>query len=191
MHMEMPLQEVKGFINGVDVGKLEATIDAVNNNPDLAAFRFHIANEWIKGTKTETAAQRIDGGPQILIRTEPFKMHSDQPGVLMGTDTAPSAAVSLMHALASCLSTSIVYTASLRGIEIKKMSIILEGDVDIQGILGISEQIKPGLKNLDMDIRIDSAAPKEEIEDVVQYAQKHSMILDTLINQMDLDINLV
>ena len=189
--MEMPLQEVKGFINGVDVEKLEATIDAVNNNPDLAAFRFHIANEWIKGTKTETAAQRIDGGPQILIRTEPFKIHSDQPGVLMGTDTAPCAAVSLMHALASCLSTSIIYTASLRGIEIKKMSIILEGDVDIQGILGISEQIKPGLKNLDMDIRIESAAPKEEIEDVVQYAQKHSMILDTLINQMDLDINLI
>ena len=58
MHMEMPLQEVKGFINGVDVGKLEATIDAVNNNPDLAAFRFHIANEWINGTKTETAVLR-------------------------------------------------------------------------------------------------------------------------------------
>ena len=109
----------------------------------------------------------------------------------MGMDTAPCAAVSLMHALASCLSTSIVYTASLRGIEINKMSIILEGDVDIQGILGISEQIKPGLRNLDLDIRIDSNAPKQEIEEVVQYAQKHSMILDTLINQMDLDINLV
>ena len=189
--MEMPLKEVIGFINGVDVGKLEATIDAVNNNPDLAAFRFHIANEWINGTKTETAAQRIDGGPQVLIRTEPFKIRSDQPCVLMGADTAPCAAVSLMHALASCLSTSIVYAASLRGIEIKKMSIILEGDVDIQGVLGISEQIKPGLTNLDLDIRIDSNSPKQEIEEIVQYAQKHSMILDTLINQMNLDINLV
>lgn len=188
--MDVPVPQIKGFVNGVDVGKLEATLAAVNNDPELAAFRFHIVNDWLKGTKTETSAQRIDGGPQVIIRTEPFKLTSDQPCVLMGADSAPCAVVSLMHALASCLTTSIVYAASRQQITIRKMSIVLEGDVDIQGLLGLAEDIRPGLQKVDLDIKIDAEAPKEKIEEIVHYARKHSLVLDTLINQMELDIKL-
>lgn len=190
MRMEMPVQQSSGFVNGVDMGKLESTLNSIKHDPDLAAFRFHIVNEWISGTKSETSAQRIDGGPQIFIRTEPFKMRADQPYVLMGTDSAPCAIVSLLHSLASCLSISIVYAASRNGICIDKMSIVLEGDMDVQGILGLSDVIRPGLKKLEVHIDIDSNAPAEQIREIVHYAQKHSPVLDTLINHMELDINL-
>lgn len=38
MQMDVPVPQIKGFVNGVDVGKLEATLAAVNNDPELARF---------------------------------------------------------------------------------------------------------------------------------------------------------
>ena len=39
----------QNLVNGVDVGRLENTIDALKAQPDLASFKFRARNQWITG----------------------------------------------------------------------------------------------------------------------------------------------
>lgn len=177
-------------VNGVDVQKLEATIEAINKNPDLAEFTFHATNEWVDGAHNKTVIERTVGGSEEMVRNEPFVVHSDQPGVLMGNDEAPNAVTLLLHALASSLSVAIVYHAARREIAIDKLSISIEGDVDLHGFLGLSQEVRPGFQDVRVEVDLRSDAPRAQVEDLVRYAQKVSPVVDTLRNRIPLEITL-
>lgn len=177
-------------VNGVDVQKLEATIEAINKNPDLGEFTFHATNEWVDGAHSKTVIERTDGGPEVMVRSEPFVVDSDQPGVLMGNDGAPNAVTMLLHALASSLSVAIVYNAAARGIEIDKLSISIDGDIDLHGFLGLSQEVRPGFQDVRVEVDLRSDAPRAKVEELVRYAQKVSPVVDTLRNRIPLEISL-
>ncbi len=42
-------------INGVDIEKLNATVKAIQETPELAAFCFRARNNWIAGGHNRTA----------------------------------------------------------------------------------------------------------------------------------------
>ncbi|WP_019176621.1 OsmC family protein [Methanomassiliicoccus luminyensis] len=185
------IQEEKAkLVNGVDVQKLEATVEAINKNPDLAEFTFHAVNEWVGGARNRTVIERTVGGSEVMVRDEPFVVPSDQPSVLMGSDEAPNAVTMLMHALASSLSVSIVYHAATRGINIEKLSISMEGDVDLHGFLGLSQEVRPGFQDVRVEVDLKSDASRAQAEELLRYAQKVSPVVDTLRNRIPLEINL-
>lgn len=189
-NMDTIHEENARVVNGVDVQKLEATIEAINQNPDLAEFTFHATNEWIDGAHNKTTIERTNGGPEVMVRSEPFVVHSDQPAVLMGKDKAPNAITMLLHALASSLSVAIVYNAATREIPIDKLSISIEGDVDLHGFLGLSQEVRPGFQDVRVEVDLQSDAPRAQLEELVKYAQKVSPVVDTLRNRIPLEINL-
>jgi uncharacterized OsmC-like protein len=189
--METMHDEAKRFVNGVDVQRLEDTIAAINKDPDLASFSFHAENEWVDGSQNKTIVHRFESGNQPVERARPFVIHSDQPEALMGADSAPNAIVSLLHALASCLSVVIVYNASLRGITLDKVNIALDGDIDVHGFLGLSKEVRPGFQDVRVLVDVHSDAPKAEIEELVRYAQKVSPILDSLRNRIPVEVEVV
>ena len=91
-------------VNGVDLDRLSATIDAVVADPALARFQFRADNHWIDGGHSRTAIQGFFGvGQEDATRTEPFAVDADEPPVLLGHNLAPNAGEYLLHALAACL----------------------------------------------------------------------------------------
>jgi hypothetical protein len=50
-----------GVINGVDVDRMGATIQAVQKNPSLITFQFRAANRWIDGGHNRSAIQHFYG----------------------------------------------------------------------------------------------------------------------------------
>jgi uncharacterized OsmC-like protein len=188
--MDTMHDEAKRFVNGVDVQKLESTIESINKDPDLASYSFHAVNEWVDGAQSKTIVHRFDGGNEQVERSSPFVIHSDEPDVLMGTDSAPNAIVSLLHSLASCLSVTIVYNASVRGITLDKLNISLEGDVDLHGFFGLSKEVRPGMQDVRVKVDVRSDASRAEIEDLVRYAQKVSPIIDSLRNRIPVEIEI-
>lgn len=183
-------EELRHSVNGVDVKKLMETIQAVNDDPDMASFTFHAVNEWIEGTRNRTTVQQLTGANEVVERDQPFIIQSDEPSVLLGEDTAPNSVMSLLHSLASCLSVTIIFNAASRGLVIDKLSITMEGDLDLHGFLGLSKEVRPGFQDVRVSVDLRSDAPRHEIEALVRDSQKRSPILDSLRNRIPVEIEL-
>jgi uncharacterized OsmC-like protein len=188
MKMGTVHEEVEQLINGIDVQKLEATIHSFNEDPDQAFFSFHATNEWVDGAKSKTIINNFNEAGSEIERSKPFVIHSDQPEVLMGGDTAPNPIMMLLHSLASCFSVTIVYSAALRGIEIDKLSISIDGDLDVHGFLGLSREVRPGFQDVRVRVNIQTNAPRDAVEDLMRHSQRVSPILDSLRNRIPVEI---
>lgn len=177
--------------NGVNVDQLIGTIEAVKSNPEIAQFKFRSKTTWIKGGHCQTEIKGFYGATQEdQSRTSPFIMEGDEPAVLLGENHAPNAVEAVLHALASCLSVGIVYNASALGFEIESLSFDLEGDLDLHAFLGLSDQIRPGYKNLQVKINVDSDASQDDLAQLLSYVKKTSPVLDIIQNPVPVQIEM-
>jgi hypothetical protein len=73
-------------INGVNVDRMGAMIQTVQQNPNLATFQFRAKNRWMTGGHNCSTIQSFSGAGQETTRKKPFVLDSDEPPVLLGTD---------------------------------------------------------------------------------------------------------
>lgn len=175
--------------NGIDVGQLTQTVEAIQADGDLATFRFRAHNAWLGGGRSRTRLQRFWGaGAEDTSRPEPFVLDGDEPQVLLGTDQAPNAVEAVLHALASCLAVGMAYNAAARGITIRTLEFDLEGELDLHGFLGLSDETRAGYQHVQVSYQIDSDASGDVIDDLCAHVQKTSPVLDILRNPVDVTI---
>jgi uncharacterized OsmC-like protein len=164
-------------INGVDVDRLGATIQAVQQNPSLATFQFRARNRWITGGHNRSTIQSFYGaGQEDTARKKPFVLDSDEPPVLFGKDHGANPYEFVLHAFAAGLTTSLVYHAAARGIHIESVESTLEGDLDLQGFLGLSDQVRPGYKEIRVRFTIKADAPAEELEKLTKLSPVYDIV---------------
>jgi uncharacterized OsmC-like protein len=141
--------QVTNVVNGVDLDRLFGTIDHVSADPALARFQFRARNQWIDGGHNRTTIKEFYGaGREDTSRTEPFVLDADEPPVLLGHNQAPNTVEYVLHALAACLSGTIIYHAAARGIALDGLEATIEGDVDLRGFLGLDDSVRPGYENI-------------------------------------------
>ena len=144
---------VTTIVNGVDLDRLSGTIDAVTADPALARFQFRARNHWIDGGYSRTTIKDFYGaGQEDATRTQPFTVDSDEPPVLLGQNRAPNTGEYVLHALAACVSGTIVYHAAARGIELDGLETTIEGDLDLHGFLGLDSSVRPGYEQIRVTI---------------------------------------
>lgn len=176
-------------LNGVNVNQLTETIDHVKDDPGLANFKFRATNEWIEGGYSRTKIQSFYGaGQEDSSREKPFIMEGDEPPVLLGENKAPNAVEAVLHALTSCLSVGFIYNASAKGIKVEELEMDVEGEVDLHGFLGLSDEVRPGYKNIEVTYRIKADAPDEEIDELCDHVQKTSPVLDIIENEVPVSV---
>lgn len=164
-------------INGVDVERMGATVQAVQQNPALAGFRFRATNQWVNGGHNRSTIKGFYGaGQEDTLRTKPFVLDADEPPLLLGQDQGANPAEYVLHALAACLTTSMVYHAAARGIRIESMESTLEGELDLQGFLGLSGQIRPGYKEIRAHFTVTSDASPEQLRELAKFSPVHDII---------------
>ena len=101
--------------NGVDTEKMFATLDLIKAQPELAKFQFRATNRWIDGSHNRSTIKGFyAAGGEDTTRSEAFEIDAGEPAILLGTDTGANPAEYLLHALAACLTTTIVYVAAAR-----------------------------------------------------------------------------
>lgn len=106
-------------------------------------------------------------------------MH-DEPPILLGNNQGANPGESLLHALAGCITTTLVMHAMARGIVLRRLSTEVQGDVDVRGALGIDESVKPGFEKIHVRMQVEADCSEEELDDLIQYAQEHSAVTDTI-----------
>lgn len=179
-------------INGVDVDQLTETINAIEENPGLANFRFRAQTQWTGGARCRTEIQGFYGaGQEDASRTEPFVVEGDEPPVLLGTNQAPNAVETVLHALASCLSVGFVYNAAAQGITVESLDFEMEGDLDLHAFLGLSDEVRPGYEGITVNYRVEADAPPEKVDELCAYVQRTSPVMDIIRNPVPVTVQRV
>ncbi len=180
-----------GMINGVDVDRLFATIDAVGKDTSLADFRFRAENSWMRGGHNRSTIQGFYGaGQEDPTRTKPFVLDNDEPAVLLGEDHGANPVEYVLHALAGCVTTSLVYHASARGIRIDEVSSTLEGQLDLRGFLGMDDSVRNGYEKIRVTLRVKGDATDEQLEELCRLAERRSPVFDIVSNPVPVEVKL-
>ncbi len=183
--------QTQTMLNGVNVDQLIGTIEAIKANPGLARFQFRATNTWVNGGHSRTTIQSFYGaGQEDTSRAKPFVLEGDEPPVLLGGNAGPNAVEAALHALASCLAVGFIYNAAAQGIKVDELTFSLEGDLDLHGFLGLSDQVRPGYDSIRLTYRVKSDAPREKIEALCDYVQRTSPVLDIIRNPVPVTVTL-
>jgi uncharacterized OsmC-like protein len=177
-------------VNGVDVDRLFETINAIKQLPRLADFKFRLRNRWINGGQNSSTIQNFYGADQIHQHKEPFVLKADEPKVLLGEDSAPNPVEYLMHALVTCVTTSLIYHAAAKGIRLDEVESRAEGEIDLRGFLGLDDTVRRGYKNLKIKFRIKADVPDEQLEELCQLGPTYSPVFDSVSRGVPVEVSL-
>ncbi len=185
----MARKKQPAVVDGVDVTNMRETIEQVRQHPEQAQLKLRAHNHWIDGAHGRTIIQDFSLAGQEDQHTR-FTLEADEPPALLGTDTGPNATEAALHALASCLNTTFIYYAAAMGIEIEELDLELEGDIDLQGFLGVDPKVRNGYQEIRVQFHVKSDAPPEKIEQLTQLAQQHSPVFDVVTHAVPVQVSL-
>lgn len=170
--------------NGIDVGRLVETIDAIKDNPELAQFTFRAHTDWREGTHAAAELGRfVHAGKEDDTREQPFTLMGDEPPVLLGRNRGPNAVELLLTSLGFCYSVGYAANAAARGIELEEMEYEIEGDLDLRKFLGLEDGPRPGFTEIRVRSRVKAdGADEGELEELCRYVQDTSPVKDMLVN---------
>jgi uncharacterized OsmC-like protein len=178
--------------NGVNTEQMYGTLDAIKAQPDLGIFQFRAHNHWIDGAHNRSTVQGFYGaGQEDTSREAPFTLDAGEPSVLLGFDTGPNPAEHLLHALAACLTTTLVYIAAARKVRLTEVESTLEGDIDVRGCLGITDEVRNGFNRIRVGFKVKGDAPPEKLREIVERAQARSAVFDMVTNGVPVEVGLV
>jgi uncharacterized OsmC-like protein len=174
--------------NGVDTPKLFATIGAVSDQPSLASFRFRVRNKWVTGTHSCSTVVGFHGVGREMEHAAPFVAAADHPAVLCGEDKAPTPVEWVLHALASCLTAGIANISAARGVTLEAVECLVEGDIDLQGILGLSDKVRNGFRAIRVSFAVEGDAPATKLREIIEQARARSAVYDILNEHVPITI---
>ena len=168
------------MVNGINVERLFSTIDQVTANPEIARFKFRATNTWVDGTHNRATIKDFYGALHEDNTRKPLMFDLDEPPVLCGRNLGANPVEYLLVALSGCLTTSLIAHAAAKGIEVKKVESRYEGDLDLQGFLGVSDQVPVGFQTMRVFFKIEADLSEDEKEMLVKMAQKYSPVFNTI-----------
>jgi uncharacterized OsmC-like protein len=181
-------QKLPKFVNGVNVDDLFTTVETIRTSPSIAKFKFRARNHWEGGSRNSTAVAGFYGAGRELPRQKTFVMKADEPPVLLGNDEAANPVEYLLHALASCLTTSMVYHAAARGIHIEEVQSTFEGDIDLHGFLDLDPRVRKGFQGIRVNFKIKADAPEASLQEIIQLGTGHSPVFDSLTKGVSVSV---
>ena len=169
--------------NGVDTAQVYGTLDVLRDQPELARFEFRATNRWINGTHSRSTIHKFWGaGQEDTSRETPFEVDASEPPVLFGHNEAPNPAEFVLHALAGCLTLTIVNVAAARKVTLTEVSSTLEGVLDARGATGIDPSYRNGFERIEVAFSIRGNASPEKLREVVERAKARSVVYDMVTN---------
>lgn len=166
--------------NGVALERLFGTIDAVRSDPELAQFRFTAVSTWIEGTATRSTFRDWYGVGATREHAEVWRAQSDHP--TLGHGHGPTPHEYVLHALAACLTLGIATTAAARKIELTRIESVVEGHIDVRGVLGAAPDVRNGFSQIHATFVVEGNADDDTLDALVEASRQRSATYDMLVN---------
>ena len=176
---------IENRVNGVNLEILNGTVQAIADDPELGKCRFRAMNAWHGGTDNRTTVSGFYGAKQEIPHKQQYVMRADEPLILAGGDEGANPVEYLLSALAACVTTSMVAHAAVRGIHIDSLESELEGDIDLNGFLGLSDSTPKGYTDIRIRFRVETDADNlEQLKELSAF----SPVLNTLTQGTNVSI---
>jgi uncharacterized OsmC-like protein len=177
--------------NGVNVQALLDAREALKDAPAATQFTWRASCKWVNGTYSEAKVSNFFGlGEEQTHKTE-TTFEADHPEIFASEDRGITPIEYLLVGLASCLTAGIASVAQNRGVQLRSVESKLEGQMDIQGILGMDSDVRNGYEDIKVVFDIDADASQEDIEAIVAQSQKRSAVYDALTNPVNVTVEVV
>jgi uncharacterized OsmC-like protein len=175
--------------NGVDTAQVYGTLDVLREQPELARFEFRVTNRWLNGPHSRSTIMSFWGaGQEDTSREKPFVVDASEPPVLFGHNEAPNPAEFVLHALAGCLTLTIVNVAAARKVTLTEISSTLEGVLDARGATGLDDAYRNGFSDVRVNFSIKGDAPPEKLQEIVERAKARSVVYDIVSNPVAVEV---
>jgi len=168
--------------NGVNVEALLGAREALTSAPQAAQFKWRTSSTWVNGTHTTTTMNGFFGLGEEQSRSKTFTIDTDHPEIFASEDNAPTPTEVVLSGLAGCLTAGVAAVAQHRGIQLYSVKATMEGDMDIQGILGIDDEVRNGFGTIRVSFKIEADASEDDIKALVAQSQKRSAVFDIITN---------
>ncbi|MEN8133578.1 MAG: OsmC family protein, partial [Pseudomonadota bacterium] len=164
---------------------LQGTVNAIEQEPELGQCKFRARNQWLGGNHNRTTITGFYGAKQEIAHKQQFELHADEPPILAGNDDGANPVEHLLNALAACVTTSMVAHAAVRGIHIEELESELEGDIDLRGFLGLSNDVPKGFTDIRIKFRVKADVDNmERLKRLTAY----SPVFNTITQGANVDI---
>jgi uncharacterized OsmC-like protein len=181
MNTQVAIETKPTTLNGLNVDVAMATIQAIQDDPEIAQFQFRAKNQWIDGGENRTTIKGFYGAKtEDTSRAEAWDFTNGEPPVLLGQNEGANPVEFLLHALAGCVTTTFVLHAMARGIAIHSLSTELEGDIDLHGLLGMNDDVPAGYRDIRVKMHVEADCSDEALDDLLSFAQAHSPVYNTI-----------
>jgi len=179
---EVMTKPARVAMNGVDVPTFIATLGAVDSQREIARFTFRANGQWLAGTHSRVEFKDFYGACAENDHRQPYAVEGDHPEVLCGTGNAPTPAELLLGALSACLTAGIGNIASMRQVKLESVECTVEGDIDLNGILGLDPQTRNGFQGVRVTVAIKGDADDATLEKIVRQSVARSAVFDVMTN---------
>jgi uncharacterized OsmC-like protein len=181
----------KPSMNGVNVAAVLAARDAMTDAPAAAAFQWRATSEWVNGIHTRSEVLDYFGAGEEQTHRQSFVYDTDHPELFAAADNGAAPVEMVLVGLAGCLTGGIAAVATNRGIQLRSVTAVLTGDMDLQGVLGIDPDVRNGFSSVKVRYEIDADASRADIEAIVAQSQKRSAVFDIMTNPTNVTVEVV
>jgi uncharacterized OsmC-like protein len=188
MTTQNEVQIANPAVNGVNVDHVMGLIGNIEEDKERSKFQFRLHNRWVDGGLNRSRIKEYYAdGREDDERTEPFFVNADEPAVSAGGDSAPNPMEYVLHSLASCLTSTMIYHAAVHGIEIKSVESSLTGNMDVRGMLGLSDEVRNGFNRVQVRILVDSNASASVLKELALFSPVYDIVSRSLPVEVSLD----
>jgi putative redox protein len=137
----------------------------------------------VKGIGEGSVASEITAGKHTFV--------VDEPAALAGDDVAASPVEVALGALISCQIVVYRLYAQNLGIRVDSISASAEGDLDVKGLFGIDETVRPGFSAVRLKINVTGPEDDARYEELHKAVDAHCPVLDLFANPTPISVELV
>jgi len=174
--------------NGVNVEALLGAREALSKAPEAAKLTWTATCKWVSGTHSRTSVKAFYGLGQQQAHKSEFTFDIDHPEIFASEDKGATPVEMVLTGLAGCLTAGVAAVEQRRNIQLRSVKATLEGAMDIQGILGIDEDVRNGFDGIKVKFDIDADGTQEEIAALVAQSQKRSAVFDIVTNPTNVTV---
>jgi uncharacterized OsmC-like protein len=153
---------------------IEGTRVAVTENPAAAQVLFSTQGE-------------LTGVTEVEVRTPTHSFTVDEPPALGGGGTAPNPVEFALASLGSCQAITYRFWAEHLGVAFDKLTVTVEGDLDIRRFLGFDESVRPGFSAVRVQVGITGPESPERYQQLAAAVDEHCPVLDLFRNPVPVD----
>ena len=184
------METLQKEVNGFKSQDITDTVSAIQSNPEIAKFKFRAKNKWISGGHNRSSIQGFYGGcTEDTSRTKPFVFDNSEPPILLGNNEGANPVEFILHGLAGCMTTTMMLHAAANGISVDRVESSLEGDLDVQGFLGLDDSVRNGYQKIKAVFNIEGDLTEEQKKQLISWAYK-SPVFDIITNKVPVTLSI-